>query len=300
MDAGFPVRLRHPPVRRHRRPRIPGDRPRADRLGDGAAPHPHRRPRPRLQQRQHLRQPAAPDAGRPHPGERLGAPLLRTGAEMLGRRAGLALVAHVRWRRLYLLLQRPALAVRRHHPLRPRAGGGPPARARADGRERPADFAARPRPGPRPRYREVFRLLRRRPRRLRRLRPHRPRERVQHQRRQLPLPELPAGLLAVQHLDARAGLGDVRIRRAARIPRHPARSAGDASRSSSAPPAPPAISTSPTPRPTAFRTGTPARPASTGWATGAPRRPTPTIRTSRWTVPPPPSARRACCGLGTA
>ena len=51
------------------------------------------------------------------------------------------------------------------------------------------------------------RLLRRRPRRLRRPRPHRPREHLQHQRRRLPLPEHAAGLLAVQHLDPRPGLG---------------------------------------------------------------------------------------------
>ena len=63
------------------------------------------------------------------------------------------------------------------------------------------------------------RLLRPRARRLRRARAGGAREHVQHRRRQLPLPEHPAGLLAVHHVDARAGLGDARLRRAARVPR---------------------------------------------------------------------------------
>ena len=86
-----------------------------------------------------------------------------------------------------------------------------------------ADFAARAARPARARHGEVCRLLRRGPRRLRRARPRGAREHLQHQRRQLPLPEHPAGLLAVHHLDARAGLGDVRLRRAARVLRHPAR-----------------------------------------------------------------------------
>ena len=90
---------------------------------DGAAREPHGRPRPRLQQRQHLRQPAAPDERGAHRRGRLGAPLLRTGAEMFRRGAGGALVADGRWRRLHLFLQRPALAVRGHHSLAARAGG---------------------------------------------------------------------------------------------------------------------------------------------------------------------------------
>ena len=43
----------------------------------GAPPDRHGRPRPRLHDRQHLRQPAAPDAGRSDSARRLGAPLLR-------------------------------------------------------------------------------------------------------------------------------------------------------------------------------------------------------------------------------
>ena len=56
-------------------------------------------------------------------------------------------------------------------------------------------------------HRPLQHLLRRGPRRLRRARPHRPREHLQPQRRQLSLPQFAAGLLAVQHLDARPGLG---------------------------------------------------------------------------------------------
>ena len=58
-------------------------------------------------------------------------------------------------RRLHLLLQRPALALRRHDALAALAGRGPPAGARADGRARPphlppgAPGPATPRPTPR-------------------------------------------------------------------------------------------------------------------------------------------------------
>ena len=49
--------------------------------------------------------------------ERVGAALLRAGAEMFGRGAGGALVEDRGWRRLHLLVQRSAFAVRRHDPL---------------------------------------------------------------------------------------------------------------------------------------------------------------------------------------
>ena len=59
----------------------------------------------------------------------------------------------------------------------------------------------------------------------------------------------------------------------------------------------PATSTSITPpRPTAFRTGTPARPASQRSATGGTARPTRSTTTSRWTARRPRSPHRACCG----
>ena len=72
VDAGLPVRLGAPAVRRDRRRGVPRARPRAHGRADGAAPHARRRPRPRLQQRQHLRQPAAADARGPHRRERVG------------------------------------------------------------------------------------------------------------------------------------------------------------------------------------------------------------------------------------
>ena len=136
VDAGLPVRRRDPAVRRHRRHRVPRDRPQPHRRRDGPARQPHRRPRSRLQQRQHLRQSAAPHGRRPHPGEPVGAPLLRDGAQGLRRRAGRALVAHRRWRRLHLQLQRPAFSLRGHHPHPARPRREPPARPRPDGRER--------------------------------------------------------------------------------------------------------------------------------------------------------------------
>ena len=72
------------------------------------------------------------------------------------------------------------------------------------------------------RHGAVQRLLRPRPRRLRRARAHGAREPLQRRERHLPRPEHPAGLLAVQHVDARARVGDARVRRAARVPRHAA------------------------------------------------------------------------------
>ena len=56
---------------------------------------------------------------------------LRAGAEGERRRAGAALDAHRRRRRLRLLVQRPALAVRGHDALAARAGARAPARSRA-------------------------------------------------------------------------------------------------------------------------------------------------------------------------
>ncbi len=50
--------------------------------------------------------------------------------------------------------------------------------------------------------------------------PRRPRVDLQPQRRLLPLPEHPAGLFALLDLDPRPGLDPLRLRRAARIPRH--------------------------------------------------------------------------------
>ena len=52
-------------------------------------------------------------------------------------------------------------------------------------------------------------------------------------------------------------------------------------------------------RPTASRTGTPARRNCSGSAIISTAPPIPSTTTSRWTAAPPPSPRRVCCGSGT-
>ena len=91
----------------------------AHRRAHGAARHPHRRARPRLQQRQHLRQSAAADARRPHSGRTRGSGDFY---ELALKCSGAVQAA--RWTTIadgggyHLLVQRPALAVRRHDPHR--------------------------------------------------------------------------------------------------------------------------------------------------------------------------------------
>ena len=153
--------------------------------------------------------------------ERLGTQFLRAGLEAQRRGPGAALDGHRRRRRLHLFVQRPALAVRRYDPLAAGAGRRASAGPRADGRERPPGLAARAAESARREHGQVVGLLRQGPRRLRPSRPRGARGDLQHQRRQLPLPQLAAGLLAVLHLDPRAGLGDVRLRRAVGVPRRP-------------------------------------------------------------------------------
>ena len=111
---------------------------------------------------------------------------------------------------------------------------------------------------------------------LRPARPHRARDPLQRRQRQLPRPVDAAGLLAVQHVDARPRVGDARVRRATGVRRDAAgrgtralrrprrRRVDDAERR--------ARDVRPLPRgrvrPTACPTGTPARPASRalpGW-----------------------------------
>ena len=129
----------------------------------------------------------------------------------------------------------------------------------------------------------VQRLLRRRPRRLRRARPRRARERCSTSpTARYRGPSSQQGYSPFTHVDARAGLGDARLRRAARVPRRRvpddgARAArrprGDRAPGCSRRRARPATSTSITRRaPTACRTGTPARPGSRAlgdWASRA-------------------------------
>ena len=213
VDAGVPVRFGNPAVRRDGRPEDAGDRTARHGAPHGEPRQPHRRARSRVQQRLHLRQPAAPRAGRPHRRRRVGGRLLRACAEALRRGPGGALDRAARRPRLHPLVQRAAFAVRRHDALAALARGRAPARPRADGRARPQDFAAAaPRPARR-HQRALQRLLRRGARRLRRARPRRARVDLQRQRRLVPLPQHAAGLFAVHHLDARPRVGADRLRR---------------------------------------------------------------------------------------
>ena len=262
---------RPPAVRRHGRRALPRAGRRSHTVDDGAPPEPRRGARPRLQQREHLRQAAAPGARGADRRERWERELLRAGPQGQRRRPGRALDPHLpRWR-LHLLVQRAALALRRHHPLAALAGRRPSARprrswAKATARSRcSAGSSSTPRP---PRAstctsatgRDAYDV----------------RGRVAHEcdlqreRRGLPLPEHAAGLLALHHLDARPGLGDVRLRRAARVPGHAAgrgvprrwrRARGRAGRCREVAEATADFYHRRRPRPTAFPTGTRARPA---------------------------------------
>ena len=158
-------------------------------------------------------------------------------------------------------------------------------------------FAAGPAEGPCHGHGDVLRLLRRRPRRLRCPRPRGARGHLQRQRRQLPLPQLAAGLLAVFHLDPRAGLGDVRVCRAAGVPGGDRR--GDEENRA------PAVCEAARatcdfyidrPRqPTAFPIGTPAPRLAQAGRLASRVRPIRSTATSRSTVRPRRSPRRACC-----
>ncbi len=260
--------------------------------------------RPRLQQRQHLGRPAAP---RPRGsvrarGTRAGP--LRAGPQGERGGAGPALDPHRRRRRLHLLVQRPALALRRHHALAALARDGAPAGARAPRGGRPAGVAARAALPPRSHHLALRRLQGPRPRRLGRARAGGAREPVRRGGRQLPLPGDAAGLLAVHDLDAGTGLGAARLRRGAGVPgdrpgrraraaRRPRRGRGlhDGGRARDA-----RRTTSRRPRPTASPTGTPAPRASPASPATASGRPTPRTTSSRWTPRRRRSRPRACCG----
>ena len=303
MDGRVSVRLLAPAVRRHRRAGVPRARPRAHADADGAAPHARRRPRSRLQQRQHLRRAVAHGARGTHRRHRVGAAVLRARAQGQRRRAGAPLDDAAR-RRLHLLVQRRALALRRHHPLAARArplaparpppgrgtgrAGQPPRRGSCSTRRRPHSY-------------NVFYA--------RSGGPFDVRGRVAHEslfnvaNGTYRGPEHAAGLLALQHVDARARVGDARLCRAARVPldahrrRRPVVGRrGAPSRRSSTRRAPRATSTSTRPRaPMASPTGTPARPGCRRSATGAAATPIRSTIASPSTAPPRPSARRACC-----
>ena len=124
---------------------------------------------------------------------------------------------------LRLLVQRPALALLRHHPDHARAGRGASPRSPLDGGERQGGVAPRTH-HPARRYNIALQcLFRQGARHLRSARTRGARVRVQYERRQLPLPQLAAGLLALHHLDARSRMGAVRLPGAVGISRDFAR-----------------------------------------------------------------------------
>ena len=136
VDRRVPVRIGAAPVRRDRRAGVSRSRTRAHADADGPPPDPHGGPRPRLQQRQHVRRAVALVArGTPRRGP-VGGPVLRAGAQGERRGAGASMDPDTR-RRLHLLVQRRALAVRGHHPIAARA------RARARARASPGGRAGR-------------------------------------------------------------------------------------------------------------------------------------------------------------
>ena len=249
---------------------------------------------------------------------RVGTGVLRTGPQGQRRGAGgplvrgagrgpVAALGRQPQPRLRLLLQRPALAVRRHDAHRPHPRRRLATRPRPDARERPPGRPAQALGPARADHQPVHPVPRRLRPHLRRPRPHRPRGGLQPQRRQLPLPQHPAGLLALQHLDPRPGLGDARLRRGAGVLRHDRRrrvrgvrrpaAPGRDGRPTKRPPAPPATTTSTTDRlrrhPLLGR-----RRARPGEARRLARRarPTRSTITSRSIPPPPPSPPRGCCG----
>ena len=100
----------------------------------GRAPQPYRRPRSRLQQHLHLRQPPPPYARRPHPPERVGIKFLRARPQSQRRCASRALDPTPGQPGLHLLLQRQPLPVHRHHPHPAHLLHGAPARPHPAGR----------------------------------------------------------------------------------------------------------------------------------------------------------------------
>ncbi len=91
MDARFSIRIGHPPIRRHRRAKVSRSGANGDRGTNGAARQPFWSPRPRLQQRQHLRKSLAVDGRRTHSRKPVGTRLLRTGPQTKRCGAGAAM-----------------------------------------------------------------------------------------------------------------------------------------------------------------------------------------------------------------
>ena len=188
---------------------------------DGAAPHPHRRARSRLQQRQHLRQPVAPGARGAH---RRRATWERRFYELALKVSGA--VQARRWtplpdggfihsfngaHSLFVDTIRSLRALALGHSLGQRADGGA---GRARQPARPAGRSTRAR-----RRSTTSTSARGRDR-------YDVRGRTAHEslfnvaNGTYRGPSTQQGYSPFTHLDARAGLGDARVRRAARVPRH--------------------------------------------------------------------------------
>ena len=119
-------------------------------------------------------------------------------------------------------------------------------------------------------------------------------------------PNSQQGYTGFFYLDTRPGLGDVRLRRGARVLQHPERRglrglgqpSGSRRLYAAGRPGPPATSTWNTRPPTAFRTGTPEPRSCTGWATTWIGRRTPTTTTSPSIARRRPSGRQGLVRLG--
>ena len=225
VDAGVPVRLGAPAVRRHRRRAVPRPRPGPHR-SSGWPPHVthtgvHDHGFNNVSTYGKL---LAADAGEGRIDDRRTVEFYELALKVSGA------VQAARWRTtadgggyIYSFNGPHSLFVDTIRSL-PVAGAGPPARPRAAWASTTSAISLLGRAGRARRdHRAVQRLLRRGPRRLRRARADRARGDLQRQRRPLPLPEHAAGLLAVHDLDARAGLGHARLRRATGVPRRPSR-----------------------------------------------------------------------------
>ena len=307
VDAGLPVRLGAPAVRRDRRARVPRARPRAHLRAHGAARHPHGRARPRLQQRQHLGRAAAAAARGPLRRPRAAS---ASSASSRSRRAARCRRGAGRGPPTAAATSTPSTARTRSSPTpcarcarsRSRTGWARRCSRRATGPSRCSSGCcstrARPRASPSTGAAGRDAWDERGPRGAR--------EPVRRRRRQLPLPVHAAGLLALHDVDARARPGCCSASRSSSSSSETledaelepfggraeveTRHAGGGARWSRA-------TTWRRRRPTACRTGTRARPglATARRATATGRR-TPRTTSSPSTRRRRRSRRRGCCG----
>ena len=304
LDTGVPVRLRHPAVRRHRRAALPRARTRAHLRADGAARHAHGRPRPRLQQREHLGRAAAARARGPL---RAGRAASASCASWRSRPAAPSRRGAGRARPTAAASSTRSTARTRCSPTpcarcarwRSRTSSATRCSTRATGRCRCSSGwcctrARRPAsPCSRARGRDIWDE----------------RGRVAHESLfdrvdgSYRCPATQQGYSPFTHLDAGPGVGAARLRGAARVPgdgrRRGARALGGRGGRRRVHARGGARDRGPLPRSTrrstASRTGTPARPGSRGSAATGSGRPTRSTTTSRSTPRPRRSPRRACC-----